>query len=95
MKATIAYRISYEPHPYDKKQRAQGVKAWSLVRVTTPEAGPRTEDVVAIFNFDTEGEAFMGHVFAEGLDGRLVTIDPEWSELFEGRQKRAASKGGR
>ncbi len=94
MKATITYRVSYEPHPYDKKQRAQGVRAWALVRVTTPEAGPRTEDVVAIFNFDTEAERFMGHVFAEGLDGRLVIIDPEWRELFEDRRKRAAKGGG-
>ncbi len=94
MKATIAYQLQYIPHPYDAKARERGTKAWCLVRVTRPELGNSTHVPVAMFNFDSEAETFQAHVFAEGLDGRLVTIDPEWRELFEDRRKRAAKGGG-
>lgn len=83
MKATITYRVEWHPHPWDAKQRARGVNAWCLVMVTTPEVGPKTVEPVAIFNFDSEAERFMGHVFASGLDGQLVSIDPNQKELFE------------
>lgn len=60
-----------------------GTKAWCLVMVTTPEVGPKSAEPVAIFNWDSEAERFMGHVHAAALDGKLVTIDPTQRELFE------------
>lgn len=85
MNATITYRIGSEPHPWDEKRRAQGVVAYCLIKVITPDFGPKREEPVAIFNWDSEAEMFMGHVFADLLDGKLVTIDPGFRELFEHR----------
>lgn len=50
-------------------------------------AGLVREEPVALFNFDSEAEMFMGHLFAQKLDGRLVSIDETWREIFERRKK--------
>ncbi len=97
MNATITYRVDFVPHPFDPRQADKGVRAWCLLRVTQPEAGPRMTAAVAIFNLDSEAEAFMGHVWASGLDGSLVSIASDTRELFEYRAKIQAqlAKNGR
>lgn len=90
MNATVTYLISEQPHPFDDKKRAQGVKAWCLVEVVTPEAGPKTHTNVAMFNYASEAERFQAHVFASGLDGKLVSIDRDVKELLTLWQKPSA-----
>ncbi len=85
MKATITYEVSWVPHPWDDKKRAAGMYAWCVLKVVTPEAGPRKNEAVAIFNLDSEAETFIGHVFATGLNGQLVTIPDDFVELFRRR----------
>ena len=82
MNATITYRMEYLPHPWNEKRRSRGTRAWCLVKVVTPAVGPKSAEPVAIFDWDSEAERFMGHVFALGLDGKLVTIDSDYKELF-------------
>lgn len=83
MNARVTYEMHYLPHPWDEKLRKDGAKAWILCEVVVPEAGPETFNPVAIFNYDSEGARFQGHVFASGLNGKLVKIDPSTQELFE------------
>lgn len=87
MKATITYGVEFIPHPWNDKQREQGVKAWCIVEYMTPEQGPRTVTPVAIFDLDSAAERFQGHVFAEGLNKKLITIDPSYEEIFEIRER--------
>jgi len=49
MNAKISYGVVWMLHPWDDDRRAAGVKAWCLVKVTKPEAGPILEEAVAIF----------------------------------------------
>lgn len=86
MNAIITYRLSKELHPYSERQRAEGVRAWVLMKIVTPMIGNRTEEPIAIFNLDSEAETFMGHVLASDLDGVLITIDPLMRELLERRR---------
>lgn len=88
MNATVTYKVSYEPHPWDEKLRAKGVQAWCLVQVITPEMGPKTFTPVALFNWDSDAERFQGHVLASGLNGKLVEIDPSQKEHLEFVQRR-------
>ena len=92
MDAKITYAIRYVPHPYDKKQRAEGVHAWALLRVVTVAESfrPISEETVAIFNWDSEAEIFMTHVLSAGLDGKLVDVDPDFRELQKLRAKNRA-----
>ncbi len=83
MNSKITYRIGYEPHPWNAKERKEGGRAWCLIKVVTPEMGPASEEPVAIFNYNSESELFQGHVLSSGLDGKLVTIDPMQREMFE------------
>lgn len=87
MNATITYEMAFVPHPWNQVRRAEGVKAWCLVRVTTPEHGPRTEETVAVFDMDSEAMTFQGHILAAGLDGKLVRLDDDVRELFELQKK--------
>jgi hypothetical protein len=87
MNAKITYRVGSQPHPWDEKARAKGVTAMCLIKVITADFGPMREEPVAIFNWDSEAEMFMGHIFAAGLDGKLVTIDSDYRKLFEYRAK--------
>ena len=82
MKAKITYRVGSLPHPFDSERRAQGIQAWCLIKVVVPSLGPKSEEPVAIFNFDGEARTFMAHVSAEGLDGLLVEIDDEYRKLL-------------
>jgi hypothetical protein len=91
--AKVTYKMQYVPHPFDVKQRAEGVRAWTLFEVTTPPAGPSTAVPIALFNFDSEAERFMGHVFADGLDGKLLEIDPKVRGLFEMQAERRSREG--
>lgn len=79
--------MGFEPHPWDKGARASGTKVWCLIKVVTPEMGPVREDPVSLFNWDSEAEMFMAHVFSMKLDGKLVDIDPTWREIFELRKR--------
>lgn len=93
MTAKISYEIQELPHPYDEKQRKDGVKAMCLVRVTRSAA--RTwigQEVVSMFNFDSEARLFQEHVMAEGLDGKLVVVEPSYRELYESTQRLLASR---
>jgi len=90
MIATIRYKMAYLPHPWNTGSRAEGEKAWCLVKVVKPEHGATTEEPVAIFNWDSEAETFQGHVYAAGLDGKLIDIDRDVRELFELRSLNAA-----
>ncbi len=82
MKAKITYRVGSLPHPFDSDQRAKGIEAWCLIKMVVPSLGRKTEEPVAIFNFDGEARTFMAHVVAEGLDGSLVEIDDEYRKLL-------------
>jgi hypothetical protein len=75
MRATVSY---------------EGTKAWCLVEVVTPQAGPPTHNPVAIFNFDSDAERFQGQVFAEGLDGKLLSIDRDVRRMFAMLSERPA-----
>jgi hypothetical protein len=83
VKADILYKVSNIPHPFDKAQRGGGVTAWCLVKVIKPKLGPELEEPVAIFNFNSEAELFMSHVFLAGLHDCLVKIDETMMEIFE------------
>lgn len=82
MNAKITYKVAECPHPWDKKRRAEGEKAWCLIKVTTPEFGQVLEDAVALFNWNHEATTFQGHVLAAGLNGKLVDIDKDVAECF-------------
>lgn len=86
MRATISYALRNIPHPWNDKQRANGVKAWCLVKVVKPELGNETWETVAIFNLDSEAETFAGLVHADGHG--LVDIGPDFAELFKLRAGR-------
>ncbi len=86
MNATISYAMEFIPHPWDSEQRKRGVQAWCLVKTVKPEVGEKTWEPVAIFNLDSEANTFQGHVFATGLDGKLVSIHRDTRELFELRR---------
>lgn len=84
MNAKITYEMRRVPHPFDKKMRDNNIEAWCLFEVITPAAGPRIYgEPIAIFNLDSQAERFQGHVFAEDLDGKLVTIDRDYRALLE------------
>lgn len=83
MKARIEYRLENISHPWNEERRKQGMKAWCLMCRTIPELGPSTEEPVAIFNMDSDAERFAGHVFAEGLDGKLVSVGSDFRGLFQ------------
>lgn len=89
MKATITYQVKNLRHPWDERRANRGEHAWCLVKVTTPEYGLSTHEAVAIFNLDSEAEIFMGHIFAAGLNGNLVTIDEGMKDFFELMRKRS------
>jgi hypothetical protein len=89
MNARIRYRMSELPHPFNPKLAAQGITAWCLVEVVEPEIGSRTEGVVAIFDLDSRAMTFMGHVIAEGLNGRLIEVPNEIVELASIRHRRS------
>jgi hypothetical protein len=82
VRAAITYSVENLPHPFDEKQRAQGIHAWCIVKNVQPAMGIATAEPVAYFNFDSEAKTFQGHVLAEGLDGRLVTIDRDMREFL-------------
>lgn len=88
MNATVTYQLQFIPHPWNEKSRKEGVSAWCLVRVMTPELGPRKEEPVAIFNLDSEAELFASHVFATKLDKKLVDIGRDFEQLCRLREKR-------
>ena len=88
MTATVTYKMEFLPHPWNEKSRADGMKAWCLVKIVTPEHGARTSETVAIFNWDSEAETFQGHVYAAGLDGQLIELDPDVRDLFRLRGAR-------
>lgn len=85
MKANVTYRMGYIPHPWDEKRRREGIELWCLIKVITPEIGNGTEVAVAAFNLDSEAETFQGNVYAEGLDGKLVSISSDQRVMFERR----------
>lgn len=95
MNARVHYKFEYQPHPFNQELRAKGVEAWCLVQIITPEVGPPTYDVIAIFNLNSEAERFQAHIFAEGLDGRLIEIDRTQRELFEMKRARPARNTGK
>lgn len=84
MKASIRYRISNVPHPWDVKRRQAGELAWCLVKVTQPEYGDVDIEYVAIFNLDSEAEQFQAEVIIAGLSG-LIDVDPTLKELVDRR----------
>lgn len=88
MNASISYAVRNLPHPWREEERKEGVHAWCLVKIIKPAIGPSTEEPVALFNWDSEAQLFMGHVLAAGLDGQLVSIDPDFVELQKLRQVR-------
>lgn len=83
MNAKITYTMDFSPDPFDKKAREQGQKCWVLWEKSTPQVGPETFKVVACFNSDTDARRFMGHVYAMGLDGKLVELPRDVRECFE------------
>lgn len=95
MNAKISYGVVWMLHPWDDDRRAAGVKAWCLVKVTKPEAGPILEEAVAIFAWDREAEIFQGHVFSSEQDGVLVEISPDVRELFQNQKKIAERNAAR
>lgn len=93
MTAQIRYEIQELPHPYDEKMRKDGVKAMCLVRVTRSAAGTWIgQEPVAMFNYDSEARIFQEHVMAEGLDGKLVVVEPSYRELYESTQSLLARR---
>jgi len=93
MTARITYAIQELPHPYDQELRNQGVKAYCLVRVTKSAAGTWIgQEVVSVFNYDSEARLFQEHVMAEGLDGKLVTVESSYRELYEATQSMRARR---
>lgn len=60
--------------------------AYCLVKMVVPTFGESTWEPVAIFNYDSEATTFQGHVFAEGLDKKLVEIDDGVRQLFEAQR---------
>lgn len=94
MNAKIKYKLENIPHPFDQKARKQGTMAWCLIKVVEPEIqgiANSTYEPVAIFNFNSEAELFMAHIFAEGLDKKLVEIDRDHRELFDLQTKNRAA----
>jgi hypothetical protein len=75
--------MEYIPHPWNEKSRKKGIEAWCLVKRVKPEHGPVLAEPVAIFNYNSEAEIFMGHVFAEKLNGKLVSISDDMADMFE------------
>ena len=73
---------------------AKGIQAWCLVKVIKPEVGlVASSEVVAMFNFDSEGDLFQDHIYAAQLNEKLVTIHPDKLELLERLEAvRAANK---
>lgn len=92
MNAKITYRMAYcSSDLLSEGHRKAGVYAWHLMKVVQPElfgTYGSTEEPVAIFNLNSEAELFQAHVFASGLNEKLVTIGPDLKELFEERRKR-------
>ena len=88
MNATVQYAMRFVAHPWSQEQKSKGVYVWALVKVTTPEFGGATEEAVALFDLDSEAKTFQGHVFASGLDGTLIHIDPDMAEFFTLRKER-------
>jgi len=86
--ATITYRMENLRHPFDPNANDKGVYVWALVKVITPAHGETTETPVALFNLDSEARTFQGHVYAEKLDGKLVTINDDIRELCKMNMKR-------
>lgn len=87
MNAKVTYELRYEVDPWDEKRRAAGLKCWCLVQVVTFELGVPRSEIVAVFERDSVAETFAGHVFATGLDQKLVDIGFIFRELFELRQR--------
>jgi hypothetical protein len=87
MKATITYRVAFVSNPWGGPTNRSS-SAWCVVKVTTPELGSSEERAVAIFNLDSEAQAFMSHVYAAGLADSLVSIDPDFKELCDLRRWR-------
>lgn len=81
MNAKITYRVGRIYHPFNKARANELV--WCLIKVTKPELGESKEEAVALFNLDSEARTFQGHVYADGLDGQLVSIDRDVRELYE------------
>lgn len=83
MTAQIVYRVDRLPHPFDPKQRRNGVYAYCLIKVVQPDVGNATEEPVAIFNFDSEAELFLAHVSTSEVEGKLVEMTRDQRELYE------------
>jgi hypothetical protein len=86
MKARIEYEVRLIPHPWNPPRRDAGVQVWCLIKRVVPEMGHTVEEPVAAFNLDSEALTFMGHVISSGLDGKLVTVDLEFTAVYPRRQ---------
>ncbi len=83
MNARISYKLDYRPHPWNPVFRDQGVQCWCLVKVICPEFGNPTEEPVAIFNLDSEGLLFQGHLLSAGMEQDIIAIDDHAKQLLE------------
>lgn len=63
--ASITYRLTYSPHPWPAKAH-EGMSCWILVREVWIGQSFLNGEPVAIFNLDSEGQAFKQFLEAGG-----------------------------
>jgi hypothetical protein len=78
MNAKIVYEMCYGPNPFVKDNPCD---AWILWQAVIPEVGIDIHhEPVAIFNRDSDARTFMAHIWAEGLDGKLVKLPRDMAD---------------
>ncbi len=95
MNATITYKVSNIPYPFDEKRKKAGETAYCLVKRIQPEYGYPIEEAVAVFNFDSEARQLAAHVFMAGIDVKLFDMDDDLRQLFQAEADLKFSRGGR
>lgn len=89
MNAKISYKMSYQPDPFHRAH-LQDTELWVLWEVVTSELGETDTKVtpIATFNLDSEARRFQAHIFASGLDDKLISIDREMKRMLEAERSR-------
>lgn len=92
MNIKLKYVIEEMPHPWDDEKRAEGVKAFCLVRYYEPDCPPvaglhGSQEVVAMFNWDSEALLLSRFVH----NGGTIEASAMLQQLFEEQDKKKSA----